>query len=265
MVRWAPFNVPLRRRLQMAAVASMFAFPLILFSFLAVVVLTPVGWIPLTCLLIWQGADWRTPARGGRPWTWIRSMNFLSLITEYFSARLELPKDRFDPSKVYLFALHPHGIICASAICNLIFNINNPIGRIGVPYRVCTVTANFILPLWREFVLAFGFISADRASVSWCFNHGISAAIVVGGAKESLQARPGSTELTLASRKGFVRIALQHGASLVPCFHFGEVELFSQVDNPPGSWVRSIQEFTRRWLGFTVRKAEGRRNWWCNK
>jgi len=214
---------------------------------------------PATRLIVAIAVAWQVifdrhvPSRGGRPSTWIRRSPLLRLISEYFSATLVLPPEApLDSKRAYLFALHPHGIISASAICNLVFDVNHPLERLGVPYRVCTVTANFLVPLWREFVMAFGFIRADRASVAWCLDHGISVAIVVGGAKESLQARPGSTELTLAERKGFVRIALTHGAALVPCYSFGEVELFSQLDNPQGSWIRWVQETARTWLGFTV-------------
>jgi 2-acylglycerol O-acyltransferase 2 len=262
MVRWAPLNIPIQRRLETGAVAFLFFFPAFLFLAITVCLLiSPVARLAYLVAIAWQLlVDGSTPSQGGRPSTWMRSLPFLSYITRYFSAKLELPKgpNCFDPRKTYIFALHPHGIISMSAIANLVFNSNDPIGRLGVPYRICTVTANFIIPIWREFVLAFGFIRADKASVSWCLQHGISVAIVVGGAKESLQARPGSTELTLASRKGFVRIALQHGSSLVPCFHFGEVELFSQLDNPPGSWVRWFQDWTRKTLGFTVRHGTSR-------
>ena len=83
--------------------------------------------------------------------------------------------------------------------------------------------------------------------------------IVVGGAAEALDARPGVTELVLAERKGFVKsmapmlgpsmissdimveylscyllsrymcaVALRNGASLVPVFSFGETDIFDQ-------------------------------------
>ena len=58
--------------------------------------------------------------------------------------------------------------------------------------------------------------------------------IVVGGAHEALDARPGSYRLTLLDRKGFVRKAMQHGADLVPVFSFGENEVLNQLSNPTG-------------------------------
>ncbi len=52
---------------------------------------------------------------------------------------------------------------------------------------------------------------------------------VSGGAAEALDARPGNHILTLQNRRGFVRIALETGAYLIPVYSFGENDLFIQV------------------------------------
>lgn len=44
----------------------------------------------------------------------------------------------------------------------------------------------------------------------------------VGGAQESLNAKPGHYQIVLKKRKGFIKLVLQTGASLVPVFSFGE-------------------------------------------
>ena len=54
--------------------------------------------------------------------------------------------------------------------------------------------------------------------------------IVVGGAEEALDAHPGHHILTLKKRKGFIKMALQTGADLVPCYSFGENDLFVRLD-----------------------------------
>jgi hypothetical protein len=51
---------------------------------------------------------------------------------------------------------------------------------------------------------------------------GSSLTIVVGGAAESLSAHPGTADLTLKRRKGFIKLAIRGGADLVPVFSFGE-------------------------------------------
>ena len=80
----------------------------------------------------------------------------------------------------------------------------------------------------------------------------------IGGAKESLDAHPGQVVLYLRERKGFVKIALEHGASLVPVFGFGENELFAQLDNPQGSLIRRLQDNLQKRLGFAFPIFRGR-------
>jgi Diacylglycerol acyltransferase len=51
---------------------------------------------------------------------------------------------------------------------------------------------------------------------------GSAITIVVGGAEESLHARPGVLELVLKKRHGFIRMAIETGSLLVPILSFGE-------------------------------------------
>lgn len=75
---------------------------------------------------------------------------------------------------------------------------------------------------------------------------------------ESLYARPGRADLTLEERKGFVKLALKHGADLVPVYNFGETELYDQLPNEPGSRTRAIQDWMLRNAGWTTPFAHGR-------
>lgn len=63
-------------------------------------------------------------------------------------------------------------------------------------------------------------IRADR--VEPFAGPGSALTIVVGGAAESLSARPGTADLTLKRRMGFIKLAMRQGADLVPVFSFGE-------------------------------------------
>ncbi|PIO65316.1 diacylglycerol acyltransferase, partial [Teladorsagia circumcincta] len=78
------------------------------------------------------------------------------------------------------------------------------------------------------------------------------------GAEEALEARPGAHKLKLLTRKGFVKLALQYGASLVPVYSFGENDLFYQLDNPEGSLVRKFQTLSKNLLGISMPLFYGR-------
>jgi 2-acylglycerol O-acyltransferase 1 len=92
----------------------------------------------------------------------------------------------------------------------------------------------FWLPLMREFALLTGYRSCSKKS---CISHltteghdgrgsGNAIIIAVGGQREASLAKPGAMELVLAKRKGFVKVAIETGADLVPVIGFGENEIW---------------------------------------
>lgn len=90
--------------------------------------------------------------------------------------------------------------------------------------------------------MALGFVDVSRESIEHLLSHGQSAVVVTGGAQEALEAKPGVCRLVVEKRRGLVRLALRYGAEMVPAFTWGENELWDQVDNPKGSWLRTFQE-----------------------
>jgi 2-acylglycerol O-acyltransferase 2 len=81
---------------------------------------------------------------------------------------------------------------------------------------------------------------------------------MVGGAQEALNARPGVYKLVLKKRKGFIKIAIETGASLVPIFSFNEVEVFDQPSNDSGTKTRQFQDFFKKWTGIAPAFFVGR-------
>lgn len=73
-------------------------------------------------------------------------------------------------------------------------------------------------------MLFHGVCSVSKASCTKILEKGAGTAItiVIGGAAESLSAHPGTADLTLKRRFGFIKIAIREGADLVPVFSFGE-------------------------------------------
>ena len=76
--------------------------------------------------------------------------------------------------------------------------------------------------------------------------------IVVGGAREALDAQPHSLKLILKCRKGFVKLAIRTGADLVPVLAFGENELYDQVQPEQHPGIHKMQLIIKKILGFTV-------------
>ncbi|PVD19111.1 hypothetical protein C0Q70_21671 [Pomacea canaliculata] len=104
-------------------------------------------------------------------------------------------------------------------------------------------------------------VEVSKASIEWILTKegtGNAVGIIIGGAVEALDAVPDRYVVNLKNRKGFVRLALKHGASLVPVFSFGENNIYTQVSNPEGSRLRRFQLFLTHRLGFSPPIFHGR-------
>eukprot|EP00475_Leptophrys_vorax_P003951 TRINITY_DN12306_c0_g1_i1.p1 TRINITY_DN12306_c0_g1~~TRINITY_DN12306_c0_g1_i1.p1 ORF type:complete len:406 (-),score=79.06 TRINITY_DN12306_c0_g1_i1:63-1253(-) len=223
------------------------------------IVLYPFKWVfGLYVLWAWT-FDRMTGSRGGRKISFLRNLFIWEYWRSYFSMSV-VHDGEIDPSpgNVYVFGVHPHGVMSAGAWGNLIAHNPNALPE-DLNYRVLTISLNFQIPIWREIVMGLGLVDASRDSVKYLLSKGISVCVIVGGAEEALDSRPRTLDLTLDSRKGFVRLALEHGAKLVPVISFGETDIFEQVvPNPPGSAVRSFQERLKDLFGYSLPLVRGR-------
>eukprot|EP00741_Cyanophora_paradoxa_P003689 tig00000093_g3586.t1 len=254
---FAPLRIPLERRLQTAAVAITESLGLAcLFSFILVAVFFPLFFaVVLLPYLIWALRD-PAPCKGGRTRPGVRRSGFWRLVRDFFPISLvrSAPPEAFPKDRSYIFALHPHGILSVGAFINFSTEATG-FGALfgGLEPHLATVRANFCVPLYRELLLALGLVDARKESLHALLRRpGTAVGLVVGGAAEALDSNPGQYHLTLNRRKGFVRLALETGAALVPVISFGEVDIWSQLPNPRGSLLRRFQEACMRALGFSV-------------
>jgi len=202
---------------------------------------------------IWIALDRNVTRQGGRPVQWVRKNWFTRLYRRYFQASVRYDFDQdeavLNVDRPHVLGLHPHGAFAIGVFANAVFHDLLP----SFQLRTVTIRENFFIPFWRDFLLSLGFIDSSKETLSACLQQGISVGIVVGGADEALNARPNTADLTLDTRMGFIRLALQHGAALVPVYNFGENDLFRQLlPNPPGSTVRGIQDTLKGWMGFSL-------------
>lgn len=191
---------------------------------------------------------------------WARTSKLWSAFASYFPARLHRTVE-LEPTRKYIFGYHPHGIISHGAFAAfateaLGFSDLYP----GITNTLLTLEANFRIPLYRDYILSLGLASVSRESIENLLSTGghdgegmgRAVTIVVGGARESLDARPHSLRLVLNSRKGFVKLAIRTGADLVPVLAFGENDLYEQVDSEEHPWIHRTQLIVKKLMGFTV-------------
>ena len=178
---------------------------------------------------------------------------------------------QLSPNKQYVFGVHPHGIHCYPLA--LLASKDTPFDHLfpglvsgswssqssssdnaGVhhPLTGLAATIVFKIPVVREFFLVFGYIDARRAVADAALRAGKSIFVVTGGEEESMYSGSiignssgfeiGFREdvLVLKHRKGFVRLALSHGADLVPIYGVGNDHLFQTYSFAHGlrCWIQ---------------------------
>ncbi|CAB9496097.1 wax alcohol acyltransferase 2 [Seminavis robusta] len=157
--------------------------------------------------------------------------------------------------KQYVAGVHPHGIHCFPL--TLLASPDTPFdqqfpGLVSGsaktpkhPFTGLAATIMFKIPVVREFFLVFGYIDASRHVADAALDAGKSIFVVTGGEEESMYATStgsGGQEdiLVLKNRKGFVRLALKHGASLLPIFGVGNNDTFVRYNFAMGfrQWIQ---------------------------
>ncbi|KAH8432964.1 Diacylglycerol acyltransferase family [Aspergillus melleus] len=198
-------------------------------------------------------------------WLWRAYASYFPL-TLYRSAPLP-------PHKRYIFGYHPHGIAFRGAAGAL---AADGVGFAqlfpGLTNTLLMKDSVFFSPLLREWLLSIGLSGVSRSS---CIRHltkgghddrgmGRTITITVGGSREYNLARPGSMDIVVKIRKGFVRVAVQTGAELVPVMAFGENELFDRTDVNRGSvFVKLVAGAWEAVVGHKVAFSTGRFGIFC--
>eukprot|EP01059_Diplonema_ambulator_P033713 TRINITY_DN7189_c0_g1_i2.p1 TRINITY_DN7189_c0_g1~~TRINITY_DN7189_c0_g1_i2.p1 ORF type:complete len:1328 (+),score=420.68 TRINITY_DN7189_c0_g1_i2:1117-5100(+) len=178
----------------------------------------------------------------GAVWVW-------DLIGKYFGLTVvadegaDLKAELMKTSGPLLFGFHPHGIYpftCVYGCLNTAWR-----NAVGVIPSVHAASVLFGPPMMRELVMWLGGRDVSRRSLDVQLRSGGAALLVPGGQAEMRHSSSSSPTMTLVSKhKGFIRLAIQHGASLVPIFSFGEHELMDNI------YLPTIQTWFIRTLGF---------------
>ncbi|EGF76324.1 hypothetical protein BATDEDRAFT_92838 [Batrachochytrium dendrobatidis JAM81] len=258
-MQMAPLNVPFSRRRQTAAVVLwLLLLPCCLALFIFMLITPPL--LPFALgYIVYIMLD-STPQQGGRKVMWLRRLSLWKWLADFFPISLVKTVD-LDPKKNYVFGYHPHGIISLGAWSNFATEATHFSQEFkGIDLRLMTLAANFRMPFFREIILHLGICSASRESCDYVLKQGQGNAImiVVGGAAEALNAHPGTCDLVLVKRFGFVKVALRAGACLVPVFSFGENDIWDQVSTPKDSFIRKYQKWFQKIASFSPPLLHGR-------
>ncbi|XP_031564445.1 2-acylglycerol O-acyltransferase 2-like [Actinia tenebrosa] len=231
------------------------AFVLLLFTRAWPIVVIYVGW--------YMFFERNTPKQGGRPRKdFMIKLPLFKLMKDYYPITLEKTSE-LDPQKNYILGYHPHGLISEGAVVAiqsdaLRFRDKFP----GIEPHM--TVHSFLLKafLYRDILMSLGFVDVSKDSLKYALTKlgpGHSVILVVGGAAEIADCHPDVYRLTLKNRKGFIRVALETGSSLVPVLGFGQNNIYSHVWKGPGTLYWHLQH----WLNETTAQYWFRFSFYC--
>ncbi|XP_036894291.1 2-acylglycerol O-acyltransferase 2 [Sturnira hondurensis] len=264
MVKFAPLYVPWERRLQTLAVLQWIVSFLIISQlsiFVFIGLLFTRFWLFSVLYAVWWYLDGDNTGKGGWRSEVSKEWTVWGYMKDYFPVSL-VKTAELDPSRNYLAGIHPHGILAPGSFLNLCTE-STGFSKLfpGIRPHLMILNLWFRFPFFRDFIMLSRLVPSNKENAVHILSRkgsGNLLGIIVGGAREALNARPGAYKLLLKNRKGFVRIALMQGAALVPVFSFGENDSFDQIENSPGSWLHCIQNHMQNIMGISFPLFYGR-------
>ncbi|KAG2501155.1 hypothetical protein HYH03_000970 [Edaphochlamys debaryana] len=162
-----------------------------------------------------------------RPWHGFLDSGLFRLWRAYFNYSYsyeQLP----DLSRPNIFVQAPHGAFPLSQI------LANTLGSQvfpGHPIHCLAASVLFYVPIWRHIKAWFGAAPASRDNCRHLLRNQGSVAVLAGGIAEMYVSAAGQAagveRLLLRNRRGFVRLALEMGAPIIPVFHFGNSQVLT--------------------------------------
>lgn len=179
--------------------------------------------------------------RDGKPWeAFARYFPPIVATRKMLSLRVELPQKSGSMSEkameehldsegapAYVMGVHPHGVAADyRVLMEGMFYDAFPALAKRKGWRVLAANVLFQLPIVREISLWTGCVDAGRRTAARTLSKGRTVVVIPGGEAEQLRTKFGEERIYLKKRFGFVSLAVEHGASLVPMYVFGCTDLY---------------------------------------
>ena len=178
-----------------------------------------------------------------------------------------IAESQLDPSGVYVFGTHPHGVFPLAqwltiGVADHSTRQSNPIdaaiaAAFPMPCRGAVASIMLRLPVLRHILEWCGVVPASHAIVRRLLaEERHSVVLVPGGIAELYQCSPSEEVLVLSQRKGFIKLAADPAnrvTAVVPIYCFGNTSVLRLHPPPPkvAHLARrariSVQAFWGRW------------------
>ncbi|CAB1107369.1 unnamed protein product [Ectocarpus sp. CCAP 1310/34] len=130
-----------------------------------------------------------------------------------------------EKDKKIIFAAQPHGVMSITGICSAI----NMAPRPTPP--TCTADVIRRIPIMKHVFGVFGLVGASGRSLTSTLRR-TSVVLYVGGIAELFLSNPSEERLYVGKRKGFIKLAMQTGSEVIPCYYFGNTTCLEILRHP---------------------------------
>ncbi|OQS02544.1 diacylglycerol acyltransferase [Thraustotheca clavata] len=182
----------------------------------------------------------------GAYWPWFAKLPLWKKMSQ-MKTKLHF-EEPLSKDKQYLIASHPHGPTSYHHGVMISGTSEPPLYDVipGEQRRHLGASVVFRIPIYREILLWLGVVDAGRKTARGVLKSGKSLVILVGGIQEQMAAEYGQHHVVARPRKGFIKLAIQHGVSIVPAYAFGENDLFKT-----SSYLLKL----RQWISQKIKVA----------
>ena len=192
--------------------------------------------------------------RIGPEWLGIGTSTVLETFSRLIGARQasDVEMTPLDARRQHIVVWHPHGFIAWSAM--FVLGKYAIKGRpAGLQWQACVLPVLFKIPVISELLMICNARPCDRATVESYLRKGWSIGLTPGGAREQLATRTDQEQAIFPAGLGFIRLALQYGCDLLPCYIFNENQMFDRVEGL--DWAAAA---LRRITGLSVPAIKGK-------
>ena len=181
-----------------------------------------------------DGSRWYAPYKSHHHHYWATACE------KYFNAVLIRDGPPLDPKETYVMGFHPHGILPLTCMW---IQFTSQWQVLLPDIFACPLSASVVhhVPIIRDILQWLGVREVSRKSFENALRSGQSVVLVPGGQAEMIESQSGIKQMRLYTRhRGFLRLAMQHGVSVVPILSMKEPEIMDNVRWP------SVQRWTVR-------------------
>jgi len=167
--------------------------------------------------------------KGGNHWRPFQSWKLMYALCRHNPTTISV-EEKLKDEKQYIFCSFPHGACSVNHFHTMTDGSGFLTNVHSGPRRDLCASILFCFPILREAMLYMGCVDAASSTAKYNLQRDRSLLIFIGGEKEQLMTKPNQHKIFLRTRKGFVKLALEFGADLVPMYAFGENELYDCSD-----------------------------------